>query len=227
MKQLNLIIGNKKYSSWSFRPWLLLKMAGIPFPETQIFIRKENTDAKIRRYSPAGRVPVLVDGAVTVWESMAICEYLAEKFPKKGLWPKGDRAKGVARSVSHEMHAGFQALRQNLPCHFLARYRDFHVAPEARPDIDRIGEIWKGCRELWGKGGPFLFGKFSVADAMYAPVVFRFLAYSVKVDAVSRKYMRTIESLPPSSEWVRAAREETTIIPAYENIDSISERMEV
>src|SRR3990167_6021082 len=124
MKQLNLIIGNKKYSSWSFRPWLLLKMAGIPFRETRIFIRKADSYEKIRRYSPAGRVPVLVDGKATVWESLAICEYIAERFPKKKLWPKEARSKAAARSISHEMHAGFQALRQSLPCHFLARYKD-------------------------------------------------------------------------------------------------------
>lgn len=219
MKGLNLIIGNKKYSSWSFRPWLLLKMAGIPFRETQIFIRKEDTETKIHRYSPAGRVPVLVDGDVTVWESIAICEYLAEKFPNKGLWPKGSRAKAVARSVSHEMHAGFQGLRQNLPCNFLARYKGFHVAPEARPDIDRIGEIWRGCREQWGKTGPFLFGKFSVADAMYAPVVFRFLAYGVKLERVARAYMHVIETLPASKMWVRDAASEIEIIPVYENVN--------
>ena len=215
---MKLIIGNKKYSSWSFRPWFLLKMAGIPFEEKLIYIRKKDSYEKIRRYSPGGRVPALADGKVTVWESLAICEYLAEKFYKKDLWPKDPQAKAIARSISNEMHAGFQALRNHLPCHFFARYKDFTVPPEAQLDIDRILEIWSGCRKKWGKGGLFLFGKLSVADAMYAPVVFRFLAYGVKVDAVSREYMDTIVSLPASREWVRAAQAETEIIPAYENL---------
>jgi len=215
---MELVIGNKKYSSWSFRPWLLIKAAGIPFTEKLILIRQADSAAKIGRYSPAGRVPVLRDGRVTVWESLAICEHLAEKFPSKRLWPSDPAAKAEARSVSHEMHAGFAALRQKLPCHFLARYRNFKAPADAQADIDRVLGIWKTARRKWGKGGPFLFGRFSVADAMYAPVVFRFLAYGVPADAVSRAYMRTIESLPASREWVAAARAEKAVITAYENI---------
>lgn len=218
MKNLTLVIGNRKYSSWSFRPWLLLKVAGIPFAEKLIPIRKPSTAGAIRRYSPAGRVPVLVDGSVTVWESLAICEHVAESFPSKGLWPKDPRAKALARSISHEMHAGFQGLRSHLPCHFLARYRDFKVVPEAQADIDRVLEIWRNCRKRWGKGGSFLFGRFGVADAMYAPVVFRFLAYGVPVDRVSKKYMEAVTSLPASREWVDAARREKETIAAYENV---------
>lgn len=218
MKKLELVIGNQKYSSWSFRPWLLLKTAGIPFTETKIWIRKPDSLRQIHRFSPAGRVPVLIDGKITVWESLAICEYLAEKFPRKTLWPQNAQAKAEAGSVSHEMHAGFQALRSSLPCHFLARYRNFVVTPEAQADIDRVLEIWAGCRKRWGKGGPFLFGRFSVADAMYAPVVFRFLAYGVRVSGPARDYMKTIESMPATREWVRAAAGETEVIPAYENL---------
>lgn len=216
MQKLNLVIGNRKYSSWSFRPWILMKVAGIPFRETFIPIRKPDSLKMIRRFSPAGRVPVLLDGGTAVWESLAICEHLAEKFPKNGLWPKDPKAKALARSVSHEMHAGFQGLRSHLPCHFLVRHKDFPIAAEARPDIDRVLHIWKSCRKRWGKGGPFLFGRFSVADAMYAPVVFRFLAYGVPVDPASAAYMRAVVALPATQEWVRAAAREKDIIPAYE-----------
>lgn len=218
MKKLHLIVGNKKYSSWSFRPWLLLKVAGIPFAETKVWIRKPGSAREIAKYSPAGRVPVLMDGRTAVWESLAICEHVAEKFPSKKLWPSDPRAKALARSVSHEMHAGFQALRSGLPCHFLARYGNFKIGSDARTDIGRVLAIWRGCRGRWGRGGPFLFGRFGVADAMYAPVVFRFLAYGVKVDPVSRAYMDAVTALPAAREWVRDAALETETIPAYENV---------
>ncbi len=214
---MHLIIANKKYSSWSFRPWLLMKMAGIRFKETVIFLGSKTTKAAIGKFSPGGRVPVLIDGNVKVWESLAICEYLAEKYPGKNLWPKDRKARAEARAVSNEMHAGFTALRQSMTCHFFARYQDFPVTPETQADIDRILEIWNECRGKYGKGGPFLFGKFTIADAMYAPVVYRFLTYDVKVDNVSRAYMETIESLPASREWVSAAKKEKAAVAAYEN----------
>lgn len=213
---MKLIIGNKRYSSWSLRPWLLLRQAGIPFEEKLVWIHLPGTVREIRRYSPGGKVPALIDGRVRVWESLAICEYIAEKYPKKLLWPADPVARAEARSVSHEMHAGFQGLRSNLPCHFINRYRGFRVPAEARPDIERIREIWTEARRRWGKGGPFLYGRFSVADAMYAPVVFRYLAYGVKLDPVSAEYVRTIEALPAMQEWLRAAVRETRRIAAYE-----------
>ncbi len=213
---MQLVIGNKRYSSWSFRPWMVLKQAGIPFKETQIFLRTPGATKKIEKLSPGGRVPVLIDGKRTIWESLAICEYLAEKYPFEGLWPKDAEARSVARSISSEMHAGFQNLRTHLPCHFVARYRNFKIPAEARSDIQRILEIWTGCRKKWGRGGAFLFGNWSIADAMFAPVVFRFLAYGVKVDPVSRSYMKAIESLPATQEWVRQAAREAARIPAYE-----------
>ncbi len=219
MKPIRLFIGNKRYSSWSFRPWLLLRAAGIPFKETLLWIRKPDSAAKIRQVSPGGRVPALKDGAVTVWESLAICEYIAEKYPEKGLWPDGAREKALARSVSHEMHAGFQELRKYLPSNFVNRYRHFGVPADARPDIVRVLQIWREYRRRYARKGPFLFGRFTVADAMYAPVVFRFLAYGAKVDDVSRRYMKTIESLPASREWVRAAAKEKERIAAYEFSD--------
>ena len=213
---MKLIIGNKRYSSWSFRPWFLMKQAGILFQETLIWIRKPDSYKQIRKFSPGGRVPVLMDGKIAIWESLAICEYLADKFPKKQFWPKDPKTRAIARSISHEMHAGFQAMRKHLPCHFIARYPDFVVPEEAKEDVARIQEIWKDCREKYGKEGPFLFGKFSIADVMYAPVAFRFLAYNVKTDKICQAYMDTLESLPVAQEWVKGARKEKEIIPQYE-----------
>lgn len=219
---LKLIIGNKKYSSWSFRPWLLMKVMEIPFKEVRIAIHRPDSLKKILHYTPAGRVPVLIDGRVKVWESMAIGHYLAEKFPKKFLWPKDPVARAVAYSVAHEMHAGFQGMRQALPCHFLVRYHGFSVPSSAQADIDRVESLWTDCRKKWGKGGPFLFGNFSVADAMYAPVVYRWLAYGVVPNRVCRDYMSAIESLPASREWVGAARHEKEVISDYENKGKIA-----
>lgn len=214
---MKLVIGNRRYSSWSMRPWVLMRTAGIPFEEVFIAIRRPDTLKKIRRFSPAGRVPVLQDGAVTVWESLAICQYLSEKFPRKHLWPANTAARAAAQSVSHEMHAGFQELRKNLPSNFVVRYRQFTIPEAARPDIARVIELITDCRKKWGKGGPFLFGKYSIADAMYTPVVFRFLAYGVPVPRAVRDYMRTIEALPACREWTRAAAEERQRIADYEN----------
>ena len=213
---MNLLIGNKKYSSWSFRPWLLMKHAGIPFTEKFVWIHKPDSYAKMRKYSSGGRVPALIDGKITVWESLAICEYLAEKFPRKQLWPKNAAARAVARSVSNEMHAGFQDMRRELNCHFVNRYSGYKIPKSARADVERVKEIWNDCRHEFGKGGPFLFGDFSIADAMFAPVVFRFLAYGVPTDRVTRAYMGTIESLHATQEWVQGAREEKEVISVYE-----------
>ncbi len=187
MSKLKLIIGNKRYSSWSLRPWLLLKQAGIPFEEIKIYLFKDDTDQKIRQYSPSGKVPALVDGQLTVWESLAICEYIADKFPEKKLWPDNPIAKAVARSISHEMHAGFMNLRQNMPhnCAVVNPMKD--IPPLVKKDIARIEEIWISCRKNYGKGGDFLFGSFSIADAMYAPVVNRFVTYGVTLGSVGEQ----------------------------------------
>ncbi|PIQ85097.1 MAG: glutathione S-transferase [Candidatus Omnitrophica bacterium CG11_big_fil_rev_8_21_14_0_20_45_26] len=193
-----------------------MKMAGIPFQETVLFLRKPGFDQNLSAFSSAGRVPVLVDGDINIWESLAICEYLAERFPEQCLWPKDRGMRAYARSISHEMHANFQALRQHLPCHFVARYQNFSIPPEAQNDINRVLSIWSGCRQTHAKEGPFLFGRFSIADAMYAPVVFRFLAYGVQVEDLHRAYMDMIEKLPAAKEWVYAAKQETERIEAYE-----------
>lgn len=213
---LTLVIGNKNYSSWSLRPWLALKQAHISFKEIRIPLYNEESRSRIKQHSPSGKVPALQDGSVTVWESLAICEYLAEKFPEKHLWPTDRKARAMARSVASEMHAGFAALRQHMSMNCRQRLPGKGHTPEALKDIERIGALWNDCRARFGKGGDFLFGKFSIADAMYAPVALRFVTYEVELDPISSAYVKTIIELPAIQQWVADARAETEIIPQFE-----------
>lgn len=203
-----LVIGNKTYSSWSFRPWLALTQAGIDFEEVVIPLDLEDTQSRIREYSHSGLVPILIDGDVTIWESVAILEYANERWPDAALWPQDPQVRGVARAVSAEMHAGFQALRSGCPMNMrrVNPRRDRGDAVDA--DVARITEMWRDCRARYGVGGPFLFGRFSNADAMYAPVVSRFVTYSIEVDPVSRAYMDAIQALGGYRAWKDAAAEE-------------------
>ncbi len=181
---LKLVIGNKNYSSWSIRPWVLMTQAAIPFEEMQVWLAESDTVASIARYSPTGTVPVLLDGDLKVWDSLAICEYLADKFPEKNLWPRDAGLRAVARAVSAEMHSGFTALRTNMPMNIRNRYpgRGMHaeVAAAVCADIARVSALWSEC--VARSGGPYLFGAFSVADAMFTPVVFRLRTYGVALD---------------------------------------------
>lgn len=201
---LHLIIGNKNYSSWSFRPWLALKVAGIAFDETVISLEAKDFKARVTALSGAGRVPVLLDGDVRIWESLAILEYLAEKFPAAGLWPKDVAARAQARAVASEMHAGFLPLRRHLPMNVARPVKSRTLDDGAMADVARIDAIWSECRAKFG--GPFLFGPFGVADAMYAPVIWRFHTYAVGVSAAARDYMRAVMGLPAWAEWRDAAR---------------------
>ena len=216
MDDLTLIIGNKNYSSWSLRPWLLMKQAGIPFIERYIPIRSEAWAAQIPRLSPSGKVPALHAGSLQVWDSLAICEYLAERFPEKQLWPTDVAARAEARSVSAEMHSGFQALRQNMFMNIRRRMPTRGRTPETLADIERIVAIWNGCRTRYASGGPFLFGAFSIADAMYAPVALRFQTYVVNVDGAAGAYAKTLLGLPAMLEWVTAAHAEKEQLAHYE-----------
>ena len=211
-----LVIGNKTYSSWSFRPWLALTQAGIDFEEVVIPLDLADTQARIREYSHAGRVPILIDGDVTIWESVAILEYAHERWPDAALWPEDPQVRGVARAVSAEMHAGFQALRSGCPMNMrrVNPPRDRGAAVDA--DVARVTEIWRDCRARHGVGGPFLFGRFSNADAMYAPVVSRFVTYSIEVDPVSRAYMDAIQALGAYRAWKDDAAEEPWTIDREE-----------
>lgn len=206
-----LVIGNKNYSSWSLRAWLALKQTGKHFQEIRLPLHTPEFEREIVKYSPSGKVPCLIDGDIRVWESLAICEYLAERFPKANLWPKDSAARAFARAISNEMHAGFLALRKNLPMNCRERIEK-EIPQDAQADIDRITGIWCQARQQFGKAGPFLFGHFTIADSMYAPVVMRFVAYGVSVDPVSKSFVDAILSLPAMKEWVRAAEEEVEVL---------------
>ena len=208
MADLTLVIGNKNYSSWSLRGWLPLKVAGADIEEVHILLRRPETRPAILRHSPAGKVPVLHDGDVTVWETLAICEYAAERFPEARLWPEDPVARAHARAVSAEMHAGFAALRNDMPMNCRASLPGKGATLAARTDVARIEAIWNGCRERHGAGGDFLFGHFTNADAMFAPVASRFATYEPDIGATARAYVEAIHALPAMQEWVEAAREE-------------------
>ena len=203
-----LVIANKVYSSWSLRPWIILKQAGIAFDEVVIPLGQPDTARRIREHSPAGRVPILIDGDLAIWDSLAILEYAAERWPEAAVWPQDRAARALARSISAEMHSGFQALRSALPMNLGRRYGPRDRGPDVAANVARIGEIWRDARARFGQGGPFLFGPFSGADAMFAPVVTRLDTYSVPVDPVCRDYMQAVLTLPAFTEWRDAALRE-------------------
>jgi glutathione S-transferase len=215
---LQLIIGNKNYSSWSFRPWLAMKVAGIAFDETLISLEAADFKMRVRATSPAGRVPVLIDGDVVIWESLAILEYLADKFPASGLWPGEASTRAHARAVASEMHAGFAPLRRHLPMNMSRPVKPRALDDGAAADVARIDAIWSECRAKFGGGGAFLYGAFGAADAMYAPVVSRLHTYAVEVSPVARSYMNAIMALPALSEWRDAARREAWVLP-HDEVD--------
>src|ERR1041385_8727831 len=213
---MKLVIGNRNYSSWSFRPWIGMKAAGISFDEEVISLYVEGSKQQILKHSPAGKVPILIDGETHVWESLAILEYLADKFPAAGLWPADMAARSHARAISTEMHAGFVPLRSECGMSFWRPPAKRALSAEAQADIARVQAIWTGARAKFGAGGPFLFGKFTAADAMYAPVVQRFVAYDIDVSAPIKTYMQAMIALPAWAEWRRAALRETWVIPKFE-----------
>lgn len=215
MPPLKLVIGNQNYSSWSLRAWLLLKQSGIEFEEIKLMLH-QNDNSLLDQYSPSGKVPVLMDGDTKIWESLAIGEYLAERYPEKQLWPKDTLARALARSISSEMHAGFMNLRKNMPMNCKAKLPGKGMGPGVQEDINRIQSIWSECRNVYGAAGKFLFGRFMVPDAMFAPVVVRFSVYDVKLDSAAREYRDTILSLPAMQEWIGEARAEKELIPELE-----------
>jgi glutathione S-transferase len=209
---LTLIIGNKNYSSWSLRPWIALKVKDIPFDETVIPLYRPGSREEILKYSPAGKVPVLIDGDEHVWESLAILEHLAERFPAAHLWPEDPRTRSHARAVATEMHAGFAALRRDCTMNMWLPPKPRPQSDEVKADVARIELLWSDCRGRYGQNGPFLFGDFTAADAMYAPVVSRFHTYGIPVNATSRAYMEAVMALPAWHEWYDAAMKETWIM---------------
>jgi glutathione S-transferase len=211
---LTLVIGNKNYSSWSFRPWIAMKAAGIAFAEQVISLDDPAFKPTLLALSPAGKVPVLRDGATHVWESLAILEYLAEK--NSALWPADVGARALARALASEMHAGFSALRRHCPMNFWRPVKRRDLPDPVAADVKRIDAMWSDCRARFGNGGPFLFRRFSAADAMYAPVVSRFYTYGIEVGAASRAYMDAVMALPAWAEWKAAALEEPWVLPEDE-----------
>jgi len=212
---LKIVVGNKNYSSWSLRAWLLVKKLREPFEEIVIGLDRPDTAENIKKHSPSGRVPVLVSGNLTVWDSLAIGEYLAETYPACNLWPKDAAARALARSISAEMHSGFQALRTHCPMNMRERIQQ-DTPREALDDAARVRAIWTSTREQYGSGGPFLFGGFTIADAMYAPVVSRFHTYGLPLTGTAAAYAEAVWNDPDFQAWYEAARTETLRLPKYE-----------
>ncbi|MCU6432234.1 glutathione S-transferase family protein [Undibacterium sp. Jales W-56] len=213
--RLQLVIGNKNYSSWSMRPWVVMKAFGIPFEEILILLGKPGTTAQILEYSPAGRVPVLLANEVTVWDSLAICEFLAEQFPLLNLWPENIAARAMARSVCAEMHSGFAALRFDMPMNIRAKLPGKGRTIGSQADIGRICEIWEDCLSGYG-AHQFLFGDFSIADAYFAPVVMRFRTYGVSLAPALQAYVERVTAHPAVAEWIRDAEVETHDMPGHD-----------
>ena len=213
---LTLIIGNKNYSSWSFRPWIAMKVAGIAFNEVVISLNAAEFKPRLLQVSGTGKVPTLLDDGVRVWESLAILEYLAEKFPAARLWPADPVARAHARTIAAEMHAGFVPLRRACPMNMWRPVKRLELDEETRGNVRRIEAMWSDCRARFGSGGPFLFGAFGAADAMYAPVVSRLHTYDVGVGAPARAYVAAVMALPAWAEWHAAAVKEPWVLPQDE-----------
>src|SRR6201994_3620586 len=216
---LKLVIGNKNYSSWSMRPWLALRANDIAFEEVFIPLYTGAADKqRILDVTPSGKVPALIDGDITVWDSLAIIEYVAERFPQSRLWPEDRAARAHARAISAEMHSGFMALRNECGMNLHRPVKAIELSADARANIARIEQIWIDCRQRYGTSGPFLFGAFGGADAMFAPVVHRFHTYAIELAPGAADYMKAMMALPAFDEWTRAGLAETIVIERFETV---------
>ena len=213
---MKLIIANKLYSSWSLRPWMLMTALGIPFEETVIPMYFPDSKARMLDVSPTGKMPCLVDGDVTIWESLAIMEYLHERFRDKGVWPADAKARAHARAVANEMHAGFQALRNACPMNLGKRFAPRDLGSDVADNVRRLESLWADARRRFGAGGAFLYGNFGAADAMYAPVVTRLDTYQIPVSSGTRHYMDAVLAHPAFVQWREAALAEPWTIDHYE-----------
>jgi len=216
MADITIYLGNKNYSSWSLRAWLMLRRVGQEFDEVVIPLRENETRETILRYSPSGKVPALHHKGVVIWDSLAIGEFLAETYTKAGLWPRDAEKRAHARSISAEMHAGFPDLRRTMPMNMRSSFPGHEITPEAQADINRITAIWRDCRTHFGADGDFLFGDFTIADAMFAPVVSRLKTYGVALDNGPRSYADAVWNLPDFQKWYEAAHNEPWIVPDFE-----------
>lgn len=214
--QLTLVIGNKNYSSWSLRPWLFLKYMEVSFHEVRIPLYTETSEMQIKAYSPSAKVPVLHDGDLMVWDSIAICEYVNDKYLAGQGLPQDISTRAIARSISAEMHSGFMAMRKELPMNCRRKIPNLSFSAEAQQDISRICEIWRTCRTQYGQHGPWLFGPFSIADAMFAPVAFRLNIYGIALGNMEQAYVDALLGLPALQAWQQAAQQETEVISDFE-----------
>jgi len=212
----NLVIGNKNYSSWSLRPWLLMKVKDVSFNEIKIPLYIEGSKRELLKYSPSGKVPALEFDGTSIWDSLAICEYIADVYPEKGCWPANINDRALARSISNEMHSGFFAIRNILHMNCRKAITFKSITDELNSDIARICEIWRFCRQQYSRKGKFLFGEFTIADAMYAPIVLRFTSYGIEVGEIEREYMNNILSITSLQEWILEGIQEKEHIAASE-----------
>ena len=209
---LTLVIGNKNYSSWSMRPWVLLRQLQIPFEEKKLRFHSPEWDAEIERWSPSRLVPVLWRGDQSVWDTLAIVEALHEWYPDRGVWPRDDRARAFARSAAAEMHSGFRDLRSSMPMNIRASHAGKGMSPQVQANIDRIETLWAEARRRFGAAGPFLFGEFSAADAMFAPVVMRFRTYAVTVSPQTQRYCEAMLGAAGIRAWIEDALKEKEFV---------------
>lgn len=216
MNRPTLIIGNRNYSSWSLRAWLVLEAAGVECDEIVVPLGTAQTEAEIRKWSPSGRVPAFRDGEILAWDSLAICEHVAEQHPEAQLWPTDPAARAAARSITAEMHSGFVPVRKHMPMNLRATYPGQGRGEGVDEDITRITRIWEECRTRFGGGGDLLFGHFTIADAFFAPVVSRFRTYGVAPSGTAGDYMETVWALPAMQEWASKAHAEGWKVNRYD-----------
>ena len=212
MTELSLIFGNKNYSSWSLRPWIFLKHNNINFEEKRIALFTDTTEEELSQYNSDFKVPVLQDGDLIVWDSLSILEYISEKYLDSNGWPINPKARALARSVSSEMHSSFTNVRNELPMNCRKKFHNIRLTSEAEKEVERIISLWRQCRNEYGSEGEWLFGKYSIADAMYAPIALRFDGYSIPLEGVENDYVRSVLNHPSIIEWVEAGKEESEVI---------------
>lgn len=216
MADITLYLGNRNYSSWSLRAWLVMKRTGADFAEEVIPLRQPDTRQQILRHSPSGKVPALDYKGTVIWDSLAIAEFLAETYPDAALWPKDPLERAAARAACAEMHSGFMDLRRNMPMNIRSSFPGREITPDTQNDINRITAIWRDCRMKHGQGGDFLFGDFTIADAMFAPVASRFKTYGIEPEETPRAYADTLLNLPEMRAWALAAGDEPWVVPDFE-----------
>jgi len=216
MPNLTLIIGNKNYSSWSLRPWIFLKQSQIEFAEKRVALFTETTNQELSEYNSDFKVPILKDGSLLVWDSLAILEYVSEKYLDSGGWPQDSNARAVARSISCEMHSSFSNVRNEMPMNCRKKFQKIELSSAALKEIDRIKDLWRQCRSQFGANGEWLFGDYTIADAMYAPIALRFYGYSIPLTGVEETYIQSVLRQPGIIDWIEAGKAETEILEENE-----------